>query len=171
MTPKQTNVAQRFVACDGWRWMPGMLARSANNTHGPARIESLDGDTYGLTVVPGTDGPVFVSPHEWGVAGAFPRGDTIPDITDSATMGCIVALVREAWGCDEWRRLTVEPAGAGWCVVLRNGRHRPPSRARPGWDLDKHAHRFWPGFHGPLAVMECATEAELLLAALEAAHG
>lgn len=92
------ELGRRAVACKHWRWMPGMLVLSTNNYHRPARIEALDGDTYGLTVVPHADGPVFASHHEYGVAGEFPRGSTIPDLRDPATLGCLLVLVREALG-------------------------------------------------------------------------
>ena len=89
------ELGRRAVACKGWRWMPGMLALSTNNYHRPARIESIDGDAYGLTVVPHADGPVFAAHHEYGIAGEFPRGSTIPDFRDPATRGCVMALVDE----------------------------------------------------------------------------
>jgi len=91
------EIGRRAVACKCWRWLPGMLAIPTNNYHRPARIESLDGDAYGLTVVPGADGPVFAAHHEYGIAGAFPRGCTIPDFRDPSTLGCLLALVRDAW--------------------------------------------------------------------------
>lgn len=87
----------------------------------------------------------------------------------AAASGVLLGLVREAWGCDAWRRLTIEPAGAGWCIVLRNGRHRPPGRAHAGWELDRIAHPRYLGESGPLGANEFATEADALLAALEAA--
>lgn len=45
------ELGRRAVACKGWRWMPGMLARR----------------------------------QAW------------PDLRDPATLGCVLALVREAW--------------------------------------------------------------------------
>ena len=106
------DLGKRAVACKGWRWMPGMLATSTNNYHRPARIESLDGDAYGLTVVPHAEGPVFAAHHEYGIAGEFPRGSTIPDLRDPATVGCLLSLVREAHpGCSIWvaRDCVVDP--------------------------------------------------------------
>jgi len=89
-----------------------MLAVSTNNYHRPARIESLDGDRYGLTVIPDQDGPIFAAHHEYGIAGTFPRGCTIPDLDDPATLGCLLHLVREAW---------VQPTAY---VEIREGRSR-----------------------------------------------
>ena len=89
----------RELLADGRvRWMAGMLVRSSNNYHRPARIESLDGDDYGLTVIPDADGPVFAAHHEYGIAGSFPRESTRPVWTDPATIGCLVAMAREATG-------------------------------------------------------------------------
>ena len=85
--------------------------------------------------------------------------------------GILLDLVRDAWGCDQWRRLTVEPAGGGWCIVLRNGRHRPPSRAQEGWTLDPAVHMRYVSEidRGPFGRNEYATEDEALACALEAA--
>ena len=76
--------------------------------------------------------------------------------------------MREAWGCDDYRCLTIDVAGAGWCVIVRNGKHRPPSRARPGWSLDAQAHPLR-GFEQPFGDNEFDTEAEALVMALESA--
>lgn len=84
-------------------------------------------------------------------------------------LGCLLALAQCAWGCDEWRRLTIEVAGAGWCVIVRNGRHRPSGRARPGWDLDHVAHPRYLNSVGPLGANEFATYGLALAAALLAA--
>lgn len=140
-----TELARRAVACKHWRWMPGMLVMSTNNYHRPARIESLDGDCYGLTVIPGDGGPVLASHHEWGVAGSFPRGCTIPDLADPATLGCLLALVREAWGDPE--------AHAMMC--------HDSARVRITWLAWRGSEYRWIG--------EGKTEAEALVAALEAA--
>ena len=86
-----------------------------------------------------------------------------------AALGCLLGLARKAWGCDEHRRLTVEVAGSGWCVIVRNGRHRPPSRAMPGWDLDPICHPRYRNVQGPFGDNEFTTERLALAAALQAA--
>jgi hypothetical protein len=70
-------------------------------------------------------------------------GGTIPDLTDPATLGCLLALVREAWGEPI---LSVAWAGGRWYVVQRILR-------------SVHALRW----------IDTATEAEALVAALEIA--
>jgi hypothetical protein len=80
------DLSRRAVACKGWRWMPGMLALF------------LDEDE---------DPPVWVrervqwveSPRSfWPVRSGRPVRATVylPDITDPATLGCLLALVRDA---------------------------------------------------------------------------
>lgn len=78
MTPEQKELARRFVACKRWRWMPGMLARYIDG-HAWHRLTDGDGHGYPFRHCP-------PNPREaW------------PDLTDPATLGCILALVREAW--------------------------------------------------------------------------
>jgi hypothetical protein len=86
---------------------------------------------------------------QYGYAG-FEHCTPHPDITDPATLGCLLALVREAFpGCH------AEPNGA------------------PEWDGYDEAERdnWWAVFTcGPHRLMaNGATEAEALVAALEAA--
>ena len=75
MTEEQIALARRAVACRGWRWMPGMLT-----SHG-ARYLGFD-----LWVDRGQRVAVFADPDE----------GEVPDLTDPATLGCLLALVREA---------------------------------------------------------------------------
>lgn len=70
MTEEQIALARRAVACKGWRWMLGMQAITPDGLFGH-RV---------------TEHTVFIDP------------DHLPDLTDPATLGCLLALVREAFG-------------------------------------------------------------------------
>ena len=115
-------LARRAVACKHWRWMPGMFVRYGDGT---AWYRLTDGDGYGMPFR-------HVPPN--------PR-DAWPDLSDPATLGCLLALVREAPG---------DPAAH--CEQLFTG----------DWAVFDHT--------GGL-VAKGLTEAEALVAALEAAGG
>jgi len=74
------ELAKRAVACKHWRWMPRMV-----DTTGRTFIEHADcGEAVWLWVA--DDG------CEW-----LPIEGRLPAFTDSATLGCLLALVREGW--------------------------------------------------------------------------
>jgi hypothetical protein len=124
MTDEQIALSRRLVACKGWCWLPGMMRLRAT----PPGMRD-----YLLR-----EGRVLDGGDTWDYA-AWP---VIPDLTDAATRGCLLALVREAWGDP---KITVVPRGATvWAVVYA------------GWLHKK-------------ALACCRTEAEALVAALESA--
>jgi len=96
------ELAKRAVACKGWRWMPGM--RGVRSFFHPTlgehvtvnvRIESsLDVE---LIETPSSSQELVSSAH-CTVSGWTKVSDMLPDLTDPATLGCLLALVREAWG-------------------------------------------------------------------------
>lgn len=78
MTEEQwIDLGKRAVACKGWRWMPGMLARYK----GDAWCRVTDADSFGLPTRVRLPNPR----RAW------------PDFRDPATVGCLLALVREVW--------------------------------------------------------------------------
>jgi len=87
MTEAQVELAKRAVACRGWWWMPGMRTDSGLR----------------LVVVWGTYNTASVLSD--GIDDAHSETvslvDELPDLTDPATLGCLLALVREAWGDSE----------------------------------------------------------------------
>lgn len=92
MTEEQIALARRAVACRAWRWMPGMLASGFRvcrvDPHGYRFGWSDSSYAYRIT------------------------DDVLPDLQDSATLGCLLALVREAHG----RRCYTQAVGGYWAV-------------------------------------------------------
>ena len=101
MTPKQKDLARRFVACKHWRWMPGM--RCTHRWTGGIRVLADENgeQSESYVVVPGARGNAVMAVGECGIMGSFPGVGSpyplLPDLTDPATLGCILALVRRAY--------------------------------------------------------------------------
>jgi len=103
-----------------WRWMPGMAYTRRGKVH------RVDGDLL--------------------ASGGSYDETCIPDLTDPATLGCLLSLVREAWADPTASTAaTRESDGIGWVMDC--------------WDPRSPLHGL-----GPFG-----TEAEALIAALEAA--
>lgn len=95
MTDDMIALSRRAVACRGWRWMPGVLRLRDTP---PSRRDHLR-----------MEGRVPDGGDTWDYA-AWP---VIPDLTDPATVGCLLALVRAAYP-DAY---TVPQFGGGWEVA------------------------------------------------------
>jgi len=77
-----TALAQRLVACKHFRWMPGMLDTEGDRWGG---VTLHDGAREVLRAV--------TAPAQY----AYEWRDRLPDLDDPATLGRLLALVREAW--------------------------------------------------------------------------
>jgi hypothetical protein len=126
MTDEQIALARRAVACKGWRWMPGMVAIHPNCT--TSRVLFGRGYTFlGAyrrelkTKTPswwqGWSGQLQHGQH--GYAG-FEHCTPVPDLTDPATLGCLLALVREAWRDPKVHVLYVEGLYRWECADRHN---------------------------------------------------
>ena len=123
------DLAKRVIACKGWRWVAGMLAMNDWRVlwswpNGTVNVGCSGSSEDRIN----PDGPLWY-----------------PDLTDPATLGCLLALVREAW------RGFAVPAHVQAQPNVRGG-------------------IFWVCFAGDRAIQR-PTEAEALVAALEAAEG
>ena len=82
------ELARRAVACKRWRWMPGMLAvhhQDYGNNGLDGRVIEID-DSKGAMWIGWGDIYLPLFEGSW------------PDLSDPATLGCLLALVREAHG-------------------------------------------------------------------------
>jgi len=126
MSNAMIKVDKRASSAKHWRWMPGMLA-----------MRPLGGGiTSWLRAIAIEGGWLY-----YGGGRRILLDGLTPDLTDPATLGCLLALVREAWG-----RLGI------------NTKRHPVL----GWIVKDGAEDF-------LKPVACDTEAEALVAALEAA--
>ena len=112
MTPADLDLAKRLIACDRFRWLPGMrvLPDAANKA---ARCVRVDGACWVFAVeddiqIEGHFGPAVECWSDDALT-----GEELPDLTDPATLGCLLALVREHYP-DAY---TVPQFGGGWEVA------------------------------------------------------
>jgi hypothetical protein len=141
MTENEVELARKFTALPNWRWMPGMLVRE----------EHYAGTTVRL---------VWHDIHGWNggtLSGAWMRiaemrPTHVPVLDDPATLGCILALVREAWNDQGIAAVVASYTNTGaylWRVI--EGHH--------------HGSHF-----RAMSVKTFLTEAEALYAALDGAR-
>ena len=128
MTPDLETLARRAVAAPGWRWMPGMLTLSDKNERSYRFVDDR---------LIQESGRRLREPKPW-------LRELLPNLTDPATLGCLLHLVREAWGDPEVHVTRAGPAP--WVCWMRS------DDSGDGW----------------MAIDTGRTEAEALVAALVA---
>lgn len=96
-------LAKRAIACKGWRWMPGMRIINA----GIVVAVGVDGRPYRIGLMVGTgEKPLAAREQLHDIVCGCLRSSTttrrsnesLPDLSDPATLGCLLALVRSAYG-------------------------------------------------------------------------
>jgi len=100
------KLAKRAVACKYWRWMPGMRVQYIDYgepTDGHGRYLGLGIQAGDLCVQWEDHAPRGHLGASWSTPQNFRPAPHIfdvvlPDLDDPATLGCLLALVREAWG-------------------------------------------------------------------------
>ena len=73
MSEETEELARRAVACEGWRWMAGMVGIRNSGTE-------FDGDRHRVTIK---------------TRSTMDNIGWLPDLSDPATRGCLLELVRE----------------------------------------------------------------------------
>ena len=78
MNEEMIALAQRLIDCPRFRWMPGMSSVAYRQP------------------------PLEPVVHRIGDLKLTPYPGSLPNLSDPATLGCLLYLVREAWGRDTW---------------------------------------------------------------------
>jgi hypothetical protein len=156
MSDDLIKLSRRAVACRGWRWMGGMLRCSPVLEKAYFKWEP---DVMPTERVRDED-PFTDADQRWSNA-SNAWVQMLPDLADAATIGCLLALVREAWRCPT--------------VYVRQSTTRRVSDGVLAWEicdlwLDAEACRaLGVPREGSVGSWGHGSEAEALVAALESA--
>lgn len=96
MNTEEVEIAKRAVACKKWKWLPGM--RAVGRKGKPEAWFRVEEKLSKLT-------------GDW--------SEAIPDLSDPATIGCLLELVREVWLDGEAAYSRCE---SGWVLLYGSSR-------------------------------------------------
>lgn len=99
------NIEERFMRCAAWRWMPGMRVKFLMNDGGVVADRVL-GSSAADDLNDG-ENPLYPWRYE----------KHVPVVTDPATIGCIMALIRDAWSDPLVRRAATGPEWDAFCIA------------------------------------------------------
>lgn len=102
MTEEEISIAKRLIQSPNWKWMPGMRWWT-NDDHG--RLDDFQPEYMGRPI------------------------NSLPDLTDPATLGCIHHLIRKLWATKETKTrpipvVNISECDGKWEVGYRYGEVR-----------------------------------------------
>jgi hypothetical protein len=124
------KLGQRLVACDYWRWMPGMLCHQRLHTGAWVPVRLMEA-AYNATVIDyrfvernavpsmNQDAARIMAEGYVTQSGWVLVDDLLPDLSDFATKGCVLQLIREAWDDPEAHFAL---GAAGWTLISGESR-------------------------------------------------
>lgn len=111
MTEDNIALAKRLVACKVWRWLPGMLGWRPDNHGVPHSIPFVKGVESMEALAGVGTGPLVASGYAT-CDGYWRSDDVTPDLTDPATLGCLISLIQESYN-----KKIVVSIGNGWWSI------------------------------------------------------
>ena len=117
------ELARRLAALDRFAWRPGMRVLPDTANKG-ARCVRVDGACWVFAVETDVEVEGHLGPAVECWSDDALTGEELPDLADPATLGALLALVREAWRDPDAAACPVDVRGIGrhWCVVGRGDR-------------------------------------------------
>lgn len=118
MSAEMTALGERAVRCKGWRWSSAIGCEILWVEEGRAALCDIVVGAYDDPIPPTCETPLIQTMHHL-YRLKDPTGCAIPDLTASATLGCLLAMVRKAWRDDGACAAREGPTNKWHCDVQR----------------------------------------------------